>query len=722
MSPISTQTSTSLTSDTPRKIKFRQNIKSLTAENKYLRERVQVLENQVNNKLDDISLDQYMSLTFKFCSSVDTAKCINMQVAQGSKKAKGRRYSKDFKIECLSIYFSGPRVYKKYLMNKYCLPSPNTLLKEIRAVKIGPGLENPELYKLLKKKVDGFQEQNKYCLLCFDEMSIKANLFYERNQDSIIGLAIGHKGEKIFKPALTACVLMLRGLYCKWKQPLAYFLCHTSCPAELLLQILTESLQKLETVGLKVCAVTSDMGSNNIKLSNILNVSPEHTGFYLNNHHLFYIFDIPHIIKAIRNMLMKYNFYIDGKKISWQYIRDFYEMDKKFPVKAAHKLTDSHIYPTNFQKMKVKLATQVFSYSVHVGMSFYIRFGSLPMEATDTAKFVNTMDQLFDVLNSSQTFSSKKYNAAFKGTSLQLDFLKGCLSLFEKLEVRDRNNSNITKKMKFIKSIKISINSVVNLYNFLRDTAGFEYLLTKRLNQDCLENHFGKIRSENGNCINPTPIQFRRTFKKLQCVNLLNSGTENCEADVDQMLLKLPDFKDDSVPEDKDVKKVNEVDTEINSMSYSKDELLQKNFIRYVCGYLLNKALRIHSCDTCSFYSKEHTELDDSSVYCFLKAYENANKDTFGNLQMPNNKFVELICKIETIFQENFEKLATTTNISSKLFNLSSVLPFSHPCKYFPKEFVLRLYLRVRIYYTLKTINGNFKNINKNKLIIWRNL
>lgn len=134
-------------------------MKSLTAENKYLQQRVQELENQLNNKLDDVSLHQYMSLAFKFCSSVNTAKCINMQVAQGNKKAKGRRYSKDFKIECLSIYFSGPRVYKLYLMDKYCLPSPNTLLKEIRAVKKGPGLENSEFYKLLKKRLTVFRHK-----------------------------------------------------------------------------------------------------------------------------------------------------------------------------------------------------------------------------------------------------------------------------------------------------------------------------------------------------------------------------------------------------------------------------------------------------------------------------------------------------------------------------------------------------------------------------------
>lgn len=120
-----------------------------------------------------------MYSTFKFCNSVDTAKCINMQISPGYKHSKGRRYSKEFKIECLSIHFSGPRVHK-YLMKKYSLPSPNTLMNEIRAISIGPELEDPEFFKLLENKVCSFQEENKYCLICFYEMSIKANLSHSR--------------------------------------------------------------------------------------------------------------------------------------------------------------------------------------------------------------------------------------------------------------------------------------------------------------------------------------------------------------------------------------------------------------------------------------------------------------------------------------------------------------------------------------------------------------
>ena len=46
-------------------------------------------------------------------------------------------------------------------------------------------------------------------------------------------------------------------------------------------------------------------------------------------------------------------------------------------------------------------------------------------------------------------------------------------------------------------------------------------LSTKRLKQDPLENHFGKIRQQDGNFDAPAPIQFARSFRtvltKLTC-------------------------------------------------------------------------------------------------------------------------------------------------------------------------------------------------------------
>lgn len=49
----------------------------------------------------------------------------------------------------------------------------------------------------------------------------------------------------------------------------------------------------------------------------------------------------------------------------------------------------------------------------------------------------------------------------------------------------------------------------------------FPHICTRRINQDCVENFFSCIRQQDGNCVNPTPIQFIRVFKKLFSMKIL---------------------------------------------------------------------------------------------------------------------------------------------------------------------------------------------------------
>lgn len=74
-----------------------------------------------------------------------------------------------------------------------------------------------------------------------------------------------------------------------------------------------------------------------------------------------------------------------------------------YSIRAAPKLTDSHISPSSFEKMKVKYASQIFSATVSAGLSLYVRFGVISAEAITTAEFIDRVDKLFDLLNSSKT-------------------------------------------------------------------------------------------------------------------------------------------------------------------------------------------------------------------------------------------------------------------------------------------------------------------------------
>lgn len=132
--------------------------------------------------------------------------------------------------------------------------------------------------------------------------------------------------------------------------------------------------------------------------------------------------------------------------------------------------------------MKVKLAAQVFSHCVAVAMQTYIDFKNLPEEATETASFIEEINKLFDLLNSSNLENFQ----AFMGTSEQAEFLNRMSTLFLNLMVVNQNNKDITNTLKFKNGFRLTISSVLGLWNLLK-TKGYRFLLTRNLNQDCLE-------------------------------------------------------------------------------------------------------------------------------------------------------------------------------------------------------------------------------------------
>lgn len=106
-------------------------------------------------------------------------------------------------------------------------------------------------------------EIDKYCLLIFDEMSIKPSLIYNERLDKIEGFQdYGSRGRSC-EIATEALVFMIRGLRLKWKQPVAYFFSSGSTPGPIIAELLKEILIAIKDVGLKVIATVCDMGSNN---------------------------------------------------------------------------------------------------------------------------------------------------------------------------------------------------------------------------------------------------------------------------------------------------------------------------------------------------------------------------------------------------------------------------------------------------------------------------
>lgn len=91
---------------------------------------------------------------------------------------------------------------------------------------------------------------------------------------------------------------------------------------------------------------------------------------------------------------------------------------------------------------------------------------------------------------------------------------------------------------------QITIHSLLELYNHLKTKYDFNFILTRRLNQDCLENFFGSVRQQHGNAVNPTPIQFCRAFKKLFLLKFLHTEGMNSADDFGHLLTDLASFSE----------------------------------------------------------------------------------------------------------------------------------------------------------------------------------
>jgi len=99
-------------------------------------------------------------------------------------------------------------------------------------------------------------------------------------------------------------------------------------------------------------------------------------------------------------------------------------------------------------------------------------------EAIGTITFIDKIDKLFDMLNSTEKYKREKLHVhVFKGNNFQLAFLQECIMFFEKLKVINYNNQDVTNQIKFIDSWKVSISAILQIWNYLKDK-GFSSLQT----------------------------------------------------------------------------------------------------------------------------------------------------------------------------------------------------------------------------------------------------
>jgi len=136
-------------------------------------------------------------------------------------------------------------------------------------------------------------DRDKIVVLSFDEVYIAHDVCYDKAIDQVLG------------PHKTVQVVMVRGLFKSWKQPVFY-----SYDTPITASILNNIISKLYNCGYNVAEVTSDMGPTNISLWNSLKIAHTNSSFlHPNTGKNIYVFaDVPHLLKLIRNKIIDHGF------------------------------------------------------------------------------------------------------------------------------------------------------------------------------------------------------------------------------------------------------------------------------------------------------------------------------------------------------------------------------------------------------------------------------
>lgn len=594
-------------------------------------------------------------------------------------------YSENEKNLSENVYFKSPAAYK-FMRDvlQFNLPSLSSLQRWIPVKNLVPGF-NTNVLNLIRSRVNTMDDLSRNAVLVFDEVSIRRDLKYNSVEDQIEGFVDDgtNRKNKIGKQVI---VFMVRGIFNNWKFVLTHFVSENAIKVETLRDLVFKNIKICQEMGLNIRATICDQGSNNRALYSSLSISENNPFFTLSGQKIYAMFDVPHLFKSMRNSLLKNDFYSSGPEnanrtvvASWSVISNLYRQERSAAVKSCSKLTEAHINPTNFQKMSVKLSTQIFSHSVAAAIRTFHdtkKFkDDIKPKAIPTAEFIDKMNKLFDTLNSKTLSSRNVYNAALQESNTSRIFLEEMKSYVRNVYVP----GNIHWKSGLVQTI----NGILNLLDEALETLNINFLFTSRFNQDIIENLFGLIRSKGGNNTHPSVYEINFIIAKIISMKLVfSSNTTNCETDDDDFLnfdwTEILSQKDSSaIPTTLAVEQSIVVpdlpQVHVPVLPSEGDNFENVNLPvdaasrRYFVGFILYKILPKIGCKECfSHLTNSSSTISKPSESLIFHKNFSQNSD-FGSLYNPSEICFDVFNLHFDIFKRIFDKSPEIKNIKKTI-------------------------------------------------------
>lgn len=423
----------------------------------------------------------------KILSKVFTEQQINMLLSPNKSKT---RWSADDIDAAISLRCSSPKGYRfvKYAI-KIPLPSMSTIRRWIRNFDVSPGVLK-SVINIMKHKGVTMSEMEKLTVLSFDEIHLSNLIDIEREE------------QKVYGPYEYCQVIMARGLFKKWKQPVYY-----DYDQPVTKDILLDVIKQLYYSGYTVVSVTCDLEPKNKEVWNELGVGlddPDNCSFphpCNENLQVYTFFDPSHLLKLLRNHFIDQGVFIDNLYLDKTSLEILVKLMNDSEINTCHKFNQSHLDCQGTERQRVKPAAQLFSNTVAKNLLFWGEkksdlFHNLPWR--EVAAFIKTVNDWFDIFNNRNDFISAYSNNLIQQnatlhemTEYMTDMrFKGHVSMIECQKGVLRSNASLQNLLLYLKVKYPPLN--------------IKFLYTSRLNQDILENLFSYLRAVGATNDRPT--------------------------------------------------------------------------------------------------------------------------------------------------------------------------------------------------------------------------
>ncbi len=254
--------------------------------------------------------------------------------------------------------------------------------------------------------------------------------------------------------------------------------------------------------------------------------------YYVNGREIIHVYDPSHLIKTLRNNLQTKDLvhtissrWRNGTNVnnvknvrqtaSWDHVFALYKKDTESNQRQLLKLTDEHLAPKKY-KMKVSLATQVFSTTCGTVMFDFIKEKKLPEHFGGTAKILLFMNDIFDSFNGSKENKGESLKSAVQVNSMHFSFWEYALSILSQMNFVNKDNGLINNRSSVLKKVESTIRGFMTIskkcfeldilkvslrYNF------FKYLMVKMVQRSHIRLFILR------NTVLHHPIVIKKTYK-----------------------------------------------------------------------------------------------------------------------------------------------------------------------------------------------------------------